>query len=44
MGSFSKDGSIRMGLTGTGLGAVFNKQDDWPSLKADKFGLNDDNW
>jgi hypothetical protein len=44
MGSFSSDGSTRMGSSATGLGAVFNKQDDWPSSKADKFGVDDDNW
>ena len=43
-GSFSSDGSTRMGSAATGLGAVFNKQDDWPSSKADKFGVDDDNW
>ena len=44
MGSFSTDGSTRMGSTATGLGAVFNKPDDWPNSKADKFGMGDDNW
>ena len=44
MGSFSTDGSTRMGSTATGLGAVFNKPDDWPNSKADKFGMDDDNW
>jgi hypothetical protein len=44
MGSFSTDGSTRMGSTATGLGAVFNKPDDWPNSKADKFGVDDDNW
>ncbi len=44
MGSFSSDGSSRMGSTATGLGAVFNKKDDWPSLKADKFKIDDGNW
>jgi hypothetical protein len=44
MGSFSTDGSTRMGSTATGLGAVFNEQDDWPNSKADKFGMGDDNW
>jgi hypothetical protein len=44
MSSSSTDGSTRMGSTATGLGAVFNKPDDWPSSKADKFGLGDDNW
>ena len=29
MGCFSTDGSSRIGSTTTGLGAVFNKQDDW---------------
>ena len=28
-GSFSRDGSSRMGSTATGLGAVFNKKDEW---------------
>jgi len=44
MGSSSSDGSARMGSTATGLGAVFNKKDDWPNSKADKFGIDDDNW
>jgi len=29
VGSFSSDGSSRMGNTATGLGAVFNKKDTW---------------
>jgi hypothetical protein len=29
MGNFSTDGSTRMGSTATGLGAVFNEQDDF---------------
>jgi hypothetical protein len=41
-GSFSDDGSTRMGSTATGLGAVFNKQDDWPRSKDNKFGIDDD--
>ena len=44
MGSFSTDGSTRMGSTASGLGAVFNKPDDWAGSKANKFGMNDDNW
>ncbi len=44
MGSFSTDGSIRIGSTATGLGAVLNKPDDWPTSKADKFGMCDDDW
>jgi hypothetical protein len=44
MGSFSTDGSTRMGSTATGLGAVFDKQDDWPNSKGDKFGMGDDSW
>ena len=44
MGSFSSDGSTRMGSAASGLGAVFNKQDDWPSSKAEKFGMDDDTW
>ena len=44
MGSFSSDGSTRMGSAATGLGAVFNKQDDWPSSKAEKFGMDDETW
>ena len=44
MGSFSSDGSTRMGSAATGLGTVFNKQDDWPSSKAEKFGMDDDTW
>ena len=43
MGSSSSDGSTRMGSTASGLGAVFNKPDDWPNSKADKFGMGDDN-
>ena len=44
MGSFSTDGGTRRGNTATGMGAVFNKPDDWPNSKADKFGMGDDNW
>jgi hypothetical protein len=33
-----------MGSTASGLGAVFNKPDDWAGSKANKFGMNDDNW
>ena len=44
MGSSSSDGSARMGSTATGLGAVFNKPDEWPNSKADKFGMGDNNW
>ena len=44
MGNFSSDGSTRMGSTATGLGAIFNKPDGWSSAKADKFGLDYDNW
>jgi hypothetical protein len=29
MGSHSSDGSTRMGDTATGLGAVFNDEEDW---------------
>jgi hypothetical protein len=43
MGSFSTDGSTRMDITAKGLGAVFNKPDDWSNSKADKFGMGDDN-
>jgi hypothetical protein len=43
MGSFSTDGSTRMGSTATGLGAVFNKPDDWPNTKVNKFGMDDEN-
>ena len=43
MGSFSSDGSTRMNSTATGLGAVFNKPDDWPNSKANKFGMDDEN-
>ena len=28
-GSFSSDGSSRMGSSATGLGAVFNKKEEW---------------
>ena len=41
MGSFSTDGSNRIGSTASGLGAVFNRPDDWPNPKADKFGVGD---
>jgi hypothetical protein len=44
MGNFSTDGSTRMGSMATGLGAVFNKQDDWPNSKEDKFGMDDDDF
>ena len=44
MGSSSSDGSTRMGSTASGLGAVFNKKDDWPNSKADKFSIDDNNW
>ena len=44
MGSSSSDGSTRMGSTASGRGAVFNKKDDWPNSKADKFGIDDNNW
>jgi len=44
VGNFSSDGSTRIGSMTTGLGALFNKQDDCSSTKADKFGLGDDNW
>ncbi len=43
--SVSSDGTTtQMGSTATGLGAVFNKPDDWSNSKADKFGMGDDNW
>ena len=29
LGNFSSDGSVRMGSSATGLGAVFNKKDEW---------------
>jgi hypothetical protein len=41
MGSFSTDGSTRMGSTATGLGSVFNDR------REDKFGFNthdEDKW
>ncbi|WP_158268117.1 hypothetical protein [Limnohabitans sp. Jir61] len=41
MGSFSTDGSTRMGSTATGLGSVFNDS------KPDRFGFDaddDDKW
>ena len=44
MGNFSTDGSTRIGSTATGLGAVFNKPEDWPNSKADKFGMSDDDF
>jgi hypothetical protein len=50
MGSFSTDGSTRMGSTATGIGAVFNDEDGWPdtgisSSRANKrFGMDDDSF
>ena len=50
MGSFSTDGSTRMGSTATGIGAVFNDRHDWPSSSAGashaqkRFGIDDDSW
>ena len=44
MGSFSSDGSTRMGSSATGLGAVFNKPNTWPNTKANKFDSSDDFW
>jgi len=50
MGSFSTDGSTRVGSTATGIGALFNEQDDWPntgisSSRANKrFGMDDDSF
>lgn len=47
MGTFSTDGSTRVGSTATGLGAVFNERDDWSSAvigssRANKrFGMDD---
>ena len=41
IGSFSTDGSTRMGSTATGLGSVFNDRSE------DKFGFNthdEDKW
>jgi len=44
-GSFSSDGSIRMGSTATGLGAVFNKRDDdWPGSLQSRCGTDDDDF
>jgi hypothetical protein len=49
-GSFSSDGSPRMGSTATVLGAVFNEQDDGSSTefgasRANKrFGMDDDSF
>ena len=34
----------RVGSSPSGVDAVFNKQDDWPSLKTDKFNIDDGNW
>ena len=43
MGNFSTDGSTRMGNSATGLGSVFNQQDDWAKTSfSHKFGLDDD--
>ena len=43
MGNFSTDGSTRMGNSATGLGSVFNQQDDWKkSSSGHKFGFDDD--
>ena len=44
-GSFSSDGSTRMGNNATGLGAVFNKQDDdWPGSSQNRCGMDDDDF
>ena len=44
-GSFSSDGSTRMGSTATGLGAVFNKRDDnWPGSLQSRCGMDDDDF
>ena len=49
-GSFSTDGSTRMGSTATGIGAVFNERDYWPNSGAGashaqkRFGIDDDSW
>jgi hypothetical protein len=44
-GSFSSDGSTRMGSTATGLGAVFNKRDDnWPGSLQSRCGMGDDDF
>lgn len=44
-GSFSSDGSTRMGSTATGLGAVFNKrEDDWPGSLQSRCGMDDDDF
>jgi hypothetical protein len=44
MGSFSTDGSTRMGSTATGIGAIFNDRDDWPNTKASKSDFDDETW
>ena len=50
MGSFSTDCRELMGRTATGLGAVFNEQDDWSNTgigfsRANKrFGMDDDSF
>ncbi len=50
VGSFSTDGSTRMGSTATGIGAVFNERDDWPnsgtgaSNTQKRSGFDDDSW
>jgi hypothetical protein len=45
VGSFSSDGSTRMGSTATGLGAVFNKRDeDWPGSLQTRCGMGDDDF
>jgi hypothetical protein len=43
IGNFSTDGSTQMGNTATGLGSVFNQQDDWSKSSSNhKFSLDDD--
>ena len=44
-GSFSSDGSTRLGSTATGLGAVFNKPDDkWPRTSSSELSFDDDDF
>ena len=44
-GSFSSDGSTRIGSTATGLGTVFNKRnEDWPGSLQSRCGMDDDDF
>ena len=44
VGSFSSDGSTRMGSGSTGLGAVFNRGEDGSDGRHGHIGKNGDDW